>query len=80
MSYVTNLSMLKITHIGRNFSAMYSGSKKLRELFPGLVVGKLELVVLVKGGRVIIIADTNLIFTDRGSWVLQKQDHGDILS
>ena len=30
-------SMLKITHIGRNFSDRNSGSKKLRELFPGLV-------------------------------------------
>ena len=30
--------MSKITRIGRNFSDMNSGSKKLRELFPGLHV------------------------------------------
>jgi hypothetical protein len=30
--------MSKITHIDRNFSDMKSGSKKLRELFPGLLV------------------------------------------
>ena len=30
--------MSKITHIGRNFSDMNSGSKKLRELFPGLAL------------------------------------------
>ena len=36
-SYFRILSMLKITHIGRNFSGMNSGSKKLQELFPGLV-------------------------------------------
>jgi hypothetical protein len=28
--------LFKITHIGRNFSDMNSGSKKLQELFPGL--------------------------------------------
>jgi hypothetical protein len=32
-----NFIMSKITHIGRNFSDMKSGSKKLRELFPGMV-------------------------------------------
>ena len=36
MSYVRNLSMSKITHIGRNFSDMNSDSKKPWELFPGL--------------------------------------------
>jgi hypothetical protein len=35
-SYFRILSMSKITHIGRNISDMNSGSKKLRELFPGL--------------------------------------------
>ena len=38
MSYVRIFSMSKITHIGRNFSDMNSGSKKLRELFPGLLM------------------------------------------
>ena len=28
--------MSKITHIGRNFSDINSGSKKVQELFPGL--------------------------------------------
>jgi hypothetical protein len=37
LSYFRILSMSEITHIGRNFSDTSSGTKKLLELFPGLL-------------------------------------------
>ena len=36
LCHMSGFSMSKISHIGRNFPDMNSGSKKLRELFPGL--------------------------------------------
>ena len=44
LSYFRIMLLLKITHTGRNFSDINSGSKKLLELFPGLPSN-------IRGGR-----------------------------
>ena len=59
--------MLKIMHIGRNFSDISIGSKKLLELFPGLALELEECRAEANGVEIIASALKHLFYREQSA-------------